>query len=127
MVGKIPSHSIKRSTAQGGQFSVITTPSNWSILGYHNQISLGKVNYCLNALIANGWVKAKRFRHNENKLGYAYVLTPDGIEEKAELTLQFLHRKLAEYEALEEEIRELRQEAEEQRSLRREIAPLGLE
>jgi hypothetical protein len=36
MVGKIPSHSIKRSTAQGGQFSVITTPSNWSILGYHN-------------------------------------------------------------------------------------------
>jgi EPS-associated MarR family transcriptional regulator len=90
-------------------------------------ISLGKVNYCLNALIANGWVKAKRFRHNENKLGYAYVLTPDGIEEKAELTLQFLHRKLAEYEALEEEIRELRQEAEEQRSLRREIAPLGLE
>lgn len=73
-------------------------------------ISLGKVNYCLNALIAKGWIKAQNFRNNRNKLVYAYLLTPSGIEEKAILTLNFIRRKIAEYEALEQEIAQLRRE-----------------
>ncbi len=73
-------------------------------------VSLGKVNYCLRALIDKGWVKAHNFRRNRNKLGYAYLLTPSGMKEKARLTVRFLRRKMAEYEALEAEIERLRAE-----------------
>ena len=59
-------------------------------------VSLGKVNYCVNALIEKGWVKARNFRNSNNKLAYAYLLTPRGIEQKAAITVQFLHRKVAE-------------------------------
>jgi EPS-associated MarR family transcriptional regulator len=74
-------------------------------------ISLGKVNFCLKALIERGLLKATNFRNNKNKLAYMYLLTPSGIEEKASITLRFLKYKLQEYEALQEEIEELRREA----------------
>ena len=75
-------------------------------------VSLGKANYCLRALVDKGWVKAQNFRANPNKLGYAYLLTPSGIDAKARLTVRFLRRKLDEYDMLRAEIEELRREAE---------------
>lgn len=73
-------------------------------------VSLGKANYCVKALIDKGWVKARNFRNNKNKLAYAYLLTPRGMEQKAAITLQFLRRKVGEYEALKREIADLRRE-----------------
>ncbi|MCK5915737.1 MAG: MarR family EPS-associated transcriptional regulator [Deltaproteobacteria bacterium] len=77
-------------------------------------ISLGKVNYCLKALINKGWVKAKNFEQSPNKAGYAYILTPTGLETKARVTARFLRAKIAEYEKLQKEIEDLRREVEEQ-------------
>lgn len=74
-------------------------------------ISLGKVNFCLNALVEKGSLKIKNFRNNDNKLVYAYLLTPRGIEEKARITVRFLRHKLQEYEELRKEIEALRFEA----------------
>lgn len=74
-------------------------------------ISLGRVNYCLQALIEKGLVKANNFRNSNNKKGYAYLLTPRGIEEKAKITVLFLKIKIAEHEALKKEIKGLREEA----------------
>jgi EPS-associated MarR family transcriptional regulator len=74
-------------------------------------ISLGKTNYCLQALIRHGFVKARNFRNHQNKRVYAYLLTPSGIEEKARVTLRFLARKQREYAALKTEIAELEREA----------------
>ena len=74
-------------------------------------ISLGRVNYCVKALIEKGLVKATNFRNNNNKLAYMYLLTPSGIEEKASITVSFLKWKLQEYEAIQAEIEELRREA----------------
>lgn len=73
-------------------------------------ISLGKVNYCLKALVERGLVKAGNFRNSQNKQGYAYLLTPKGIEDKARVTTRFLKRKVNEYQALEAEIEQLRNE-----------------
>lgn len=70
-------------------------------------ISLGKVNFCLNALIEKGLVKANNFRQSENKKGYIYLLTPSGVEEKAKITVRFLKYKLAEYEKIKAEIQQL--------------------
>lgn len=78
-------------------------------------ISLGKLNYCLKALIATGLVKATNFRNSSNKAAYVYLLTPKGIEEKAGTTVRFLKRKLAEHAELAAEIRELRQAVKEMR------------
>jgi EPS-associated MarR family transcriptional regulator len=75
-------------------------------------VSLGKANYCLKALVQKGLVKMDNFRRNDNKLGYIYLLTPSGIETKARLTVSFLKHKVAEYEAIRNEIEELRREAE---------------
>jgi len=71
-------------------------------------VSLGKANYCLKALMDKGLVKFGNFRMNPDKRQYAYLLTPAGIEEKTRITMAFLRRKLAEYEALEKEIEQLR-------------------
>jgi EPS-associated MarR family transcriptional regulator len=71
-------------------------------------ISLGSINYCLQALVEKGWVKMQNFGHSRNKLGYAYLLTPTGIAEKTALTSRFLNRKMKEYEALREEIEALK-------------------
>ena len=67
-------------------------------------VSLGTINYCVNALIKVGHIKITNFRAATNKAGYAYLLTPTGIREKMMLTHRFLQRKMAEYEALEAEI-----------------------
>lgn len=74
-------------------------------------ISLGRVNYCLQALIRKGLVKANNFRNSDNKRAYLYLLTPRGIEEKARVTARFLRVKLDEYELLKREIEELQHEA----------------
>jgi EPS-associated MarR family transcriptional regulator len=74
-------------------------------------ISLGKANFCVRALIEKGWIKVENFKKNPNKLGYAYVLTPNGLRAKARATLSFLQRKQAEYVQLEREIAALRLEA----------------
>lgn len=73
-------------------------------------ISLGGVNYCLQALAEKGLVKMERFRASNTKVNYAYVLTPRGIQEKARLTRGFLARKMAEYEMLRAEIESVREE-----------------
>ena len=77
------------------------------------RISLGKVNFLLNALIQRGLVKVENFQTSTNKRAYLYYLTPHGIEEKTRTTYFFLKRKMEEYEHLEEEIRQLREEAGE--------------
>lgn len=74
-------------------------------------LSLGKVNYCLQALIEKGCVKVNNFRNSQNKRAYAYLLTPSGVEEKARMTVLFLKHKTEEYERLRQEISELRREA----------------
>lgn len=76
-------------------------------------ISLGKVNFCLNALVEKGCLKVNNFRNSENKLAYAYLLTPQGVEEKARITMHFLKYKVQEYERLRAEIEELKREAEQ--------------
>lgn len=76
-------------------------------------ISLGKANFCLKALIEKGFVKADNFKNSTNKVGYLYLLTPKGIEEKGVLTKAFLQRKLIEYEELAKEIEQMRQDAQE--------------
>lgn len=83
--------------------------------------SLGKVNYCLRALIENGWVKAANFRRSTNKAAYAYLLTPRGIEEKARATVHFLGRKVAEHEALVNEIKQLRDEVKQGRQIKADV------
>ncbi len=74
-------------------------------------ISLGRVNYCLQALVEKGLVKANNFRTSRNKAGYVYLLTPKGIEEKAKLTVEFLKIKLVEHEELKRELASLQREA----------------
>ncbi len=66
--------------------------------------SLGKLNYCLQALKTKGLIKIKNFNKNKNKLNYIYVLTPKGISAKTKLTLNFMKRKMAEYDELKAEI-----------------------
>tara|TARA_B100001093_G_scaffold132895_1_gene125633 strand:+ start:266 stop:571 length:306 start_codon:yes stop_codon:yes gene_type:complete len=66
--------------------------------------SLGKLNYCLNALKLKGLIKIKNFKKNPNKINYLYVLTPKGITKKASLTLNFMKSKMMEYEELKKEL-----------------------
>ena len=75
-------------------------------------VSLGKANYCLKSLIDKGWLKAQNFKNNRNKMAYAYLLTPAGIEEKSAMTIDFLRRKMDEYEALKQEIEQLKSEVQ---------------
>jgi EPS-associated MarR family transcriptional regulator len=79
-------------------------------------VSVGKVNYCLRALVDKGWVKAANFRRSDSNWAYAYVLTPVGAVAKLRLARNFLTRKVKEFEALQGEIE----------SLRRELARAGL-
>jgi EPS-associated MarR family transcriptional regulator len=76
-------------------------------------VSVGKTNFCIKALISKGLVKAENFRRNHDKGVYAYLLTPKGIEDKAIVTVRFLQRKMAEYDALKAEIATLRMEVGE--------------
>lgn len=78
-------------------------------------VSLGKLNYCLRALIEKGLVKARSFRDSDRKLAYAYVLTPRGIEERLQTTHAFLNMKMAEYDSISAQIHELVSELEASR------------
>jgi EPS-associated MarR family transcriptional regulator len=73
-------------------------------------ISLGQVNYCVQALIRKGWIKASRFKNSHRKAAYMYLLTPRGIEEKASLTVEFLRIKMREYNILRDEIEQMRRD-----------------
>ena len=79
-------------------------------------VSVGGVNYCLKALIKKGLVKMSNFASSKNKFGYVYVLTPQGVSDKAALTQQYLQRKMEEYEALKAEIESLKRNADEERA-----------
>jgi EPS-associated MarR family transcriptional regulator len=76
-------------------------------------VSLGKVNYCIKKLTEKGWIKLTNFKQNPNKVGYVYLLTTKGIEEKTRLTISFLKRKIIEYEILKKEINDLQLKSEE--------------
>ena len=73
-------------------------------------ISLGKFNYCLKELVKKGLVKVDRFTSSDNKAAYMYLLTPRGIDEKAQVTRRFLKRKMAEFEEIRIQIEELKNE-----------------
>lgn len=79
-------------------------------LAKHLGVSLGKTNYCLQALVEKGLVKARNFKNNANKRAYLYLLTPKGLRAKAQISVRFLQRKIEEHEALHAEIEELRSE-----------------
>ena len=81
-------------------------------IAQHLGISLGKVNFILNALVSKGIIKAKNFKNNKNKRAYAYFLTSEGIKEKAKMTLGFFKRKNDEYDNLKIELRLLEKEVE---------------
>ena len=66
--------------------------------------SLGKLNYCLKALQNKGLIKIENFKKNPNKLNYFYVLTPAGIAAKTKLTINFMKRKMKEYDELKKEL-----------------------
>jgi len=84
-------------------------------------VSLGKTNYCLKALLGKGFVKMQSFRRSQNKLAFAYLLTPTGITEKAGLSVRFLARKVAEYESLTLEIEALKSEMSKAQAARLEM------
>ena len=79
-------------------------------------VSVGKVNYCLRAVIDRGWVKVNNFRRADNKWAYAYLLTPSGVSAKVHLTRKFLERKEREFEQLQGEIAMLRREVLQDRA-----------
>ena len=83
-------------------------------------VSLGKTNYLVKSLIEVGWVKLHNFKRSDNKLCYAYLLTPKGIVEKAGITRQFLVRKQQEYTLLQKEIAQLQKEVRQQQDLNNE-------
>jgi len=88
-------------------------PSSQRDLASRLGMSVGKINYCLRALIDKGWIKANNFRRADNKWAYAYLLTPAGAKAKLQMTHDFLARKEQEFEQLQMEIRRLRHEVEQ--------------
>lgn len=80
-------------------------------------VSLGKTHYLVKSLIDVGWVKIDNFQRSDNKWGYAYLLTPRGLVEKAGITAQFLIRKKLEHKQLQEEINDLQEEVQRQKDL----------
>ena len=81
-------------------------------------VSLGKTHYLVKSLIDVGWIKIDNFQRSDNKLGYAYLLTPKGIVEKAGITARFLVRKQREHTQLQEEIAQLQEEVRQQQDLK---------
>tara|TARA_B100000214_G_C23956610_1_gene623174 strand:- start:1043 stop:1360 length:318 start_codon:yes stop_codon:yes gene_type:complete len=73
----------------------------------HMGLSLGKINYLIKALLGKGLIKVNNFRRSDNKIGYLYLLTPEGIDEKRKLTLLFLQRKSEEFDKLKKEIQRM--------------------
>ena len=74
------------------------------IMAKELNMSIGKLNYCLKELQKKGLVKIKNFKKHPNKLGYVYLLTPKGILEKTKITVNFMKRKMEEYEELKSEL-----------------------
>ena len=68
------------------------------------KLSLGKINYCLSKLKEKGLIKIKNFKNNKNKIQYLYLLTPKGVSQKADLTIQFMKLKMKEYDELKKEM-----------------------
>ena len=83
-------------------------------------VSLGAVNYCVKALLDKGHVKLANFKASKNKLGYVYVLTPEGIAHRAGLAARFIERKLEEYDAIRAELEQLQADFETDSALARE-------
>ena len=81
-------------------------------------VSLGKTHYLLKALIDVGWVKFDNFQNSNNKWGYAYLLTPKGVYEKAAITSRFLIKKQQEYNELHLQIQQLKEEVKQQQNLK---------
>ena len=79
-------------------------------LSSHLGVSLGSINYCINALIDKGLIKVRRFKKSSSKQKYLYLLTPDGVFEKSRLTFSFLEKKHSEYLRLQDEIKSLKSE-----------------
>ena len=79
--------------------------SSQRILAAELGFSLGKLNYCIKALKQKGLIKINNFKKNPEKINYIYVLTPKGLAEKTKLTLNFMKRKMEEYEELKKEIK----------------------
>ena len=75
-------------------------------------ISLGKFNYYLKELVKKGFVKINRFTSSDNKAAYMYILTPQGVEQKSKITVNFLKRKMEEYEKIKQEIEKLKKDVE---------------
>lgn len=82
--------------------------TNQRELASHLGYSLGKINYCLKELKKKGFIKINNFKNNPNKSGYIYLITPKGIKAKAELTLNFMKRKMREYDELQKEYQKLK-------------------
>ncbi len=76
-------------------------------------VSLGRVNYIVNALLKKGYIKAKRFKNSRNKIGYMYIMTPKGVSTKLAQTYHFLQRKVDEFDRLKQEIEILRDETKD--------------
>tara|TARA_B100001057_G_scaffold234218_1_gene234544 strand:- start:25832 stop:26143 length:312 start_codon:yes stop_codon:yes gene_type:complete len=72
--------------------------------------SLGKLNYCLKELKKKGFLKIDNFKKSKNKINYIYVLTPEGIAEKTQLTINFMKRKMREYDELQKELKQTKKE-----------------
>ena len=92
------------------EFKILTKIFNSSVssqrkLSKELDTSLGKINYCLNALIQKGFVKIRNFKKSDNKSKYLYVLTPRGASEKTRVTLLFMKRKMKEYDELKKELK----------------------
>lgn len=88
----------------------VATDSSQRALAKRLGVSVGKINYCMRAVVDRGWVKVNNFRRADNKLAYAYLLTPRGVAAKMRLARVFLTIKEQEFERLQREIDALRQE-----------------
>lgn len=73
----------------------------------HMDLSLGKINYLIKALLGKGLIKVNNFRRSDNKIGYLYLLTPEGMDEKRKLTLIFLQRKSEEFDKLKKQFQRM--------------------
>lgn len=92
------------------------TSTNQRALAERMGVSVGKVNYCLRAVVARGWVKVNNFRRADNKWAYTYLLTPSGASAKMKLARIFLEQKEREFEQLQHEIAALRREVNSERT-----------
>jgi EPS-associated MarR family transcriptional regulator len=77
-------------------------------------LSLGRINYIVNALLKKGYLKAKRFKNSKNKIAYMYIITPKGLSTKMTQTYGFLQKKREEFDRLKQEIETLRRETEDE-------------